>query len=82
VSVRDRIESEWPEISKSIRAVVDFVQGKTFIRCDKALPSYLVLIPLIYVRQHFPKQWDDAKDRDMFLLRCLMAVRPRQAAPG
>ena len=34
------------------------------------LPTYLVLIPLIYVRYHFPDAWKRAKDRDTHILRC------------
>jgi hypothetical protein len=71
--VRDRIEQEWGEISKAIRDVVDFVRGKTFVRCDKAMPSNLVLIPLIYVRYHYPDAWRQADDVDRFLLRSLLA---------
>jgi uncharacterized protein with ParB-like and HNH nuclease domain len=71
--VRDEIESKWDDISKAVRDVIDFVRGKTFIRCDKAMPSNLVLIPLIYVRYHFPQAWKQAKDVDRFLLRSLLA---------
>jgi hypothetical protein len=70
--VREEIEIKWENISKAIRDVVDFVQGKTFIRCDKAMPSNLVLIPLIYVRYHFSDAWKLAKDIDKFLLRSLL----------
>ena len=48
-------------IADAISAVLDFVRGKTYIRCDKALPSYLVLIPLIYLRFHFREEWTHAK---------------------
>ena len=71
--VRDEIEAKWDNISKAIRDVIDFVRGKTFIRADKAMPSNLVLIPLIYVRYHFPQAWHQAKDVDRFLLRSLLA---------
>lgn len=71
--VREKVENNWGEISKAIQEVLDFVSGKTFIRCDKALPSYLVLIPLIYVRYHFPDTWKTAKDIDVYLLRCSLA---------
>lgn len=71
--VRDKIEAEWCGISKSIKDVLDFVRGKTFIRCDKALPSYLVLIPLVHVRYHFPEAWKNARDVDSYLLRCSLA---------
>ena len=70
--VREEIEKQWKNISKAIRDVVDFVRGKTFIRCDKAMPSNLVLIPLIYVRYHFPQSWQQAKEVDKFLLRTLI----------
>lgn len=71
--VRETIESNWEQISAAIRDVMDFVRGKTFIRCDKAMPSNLVLIPLIYVRYHFPQSWSQIKDVDRFLLRSLLA---------
>jgi hypothetical protein len=68
--VREKIEAEWDGISTAIKDVLDFVRGKTFIRCDKALPSYLVLIPLVHVRYHFPDTWRNARDVDSYLLRC------------
>jgi uncharacterized protein with ParB-like and HNH nuclease domain len=71
--VRDGIEGKWDKISEAIRDVIDFVHGKTFIRCEKAMPSNLVLIPLIYVRYHFPDSWRRARDVDLFLLRTLLA---------
>jgi uncharacterized protein with ParB-like and HNH nuclease domain len=71
--IREEIEQNWETISKTIRDVIDFVRGKTFIRCDKAMPSNLALIPLIYVRYRFPQAWQQAKDIDNFLLRSLLA---------
>ncbi|OHC73573.1 MAG: hypothetical protein A3G18_07955 [Rhodospirillales bacterium RIFCSPLOWO2_12_FULL_58_28] len=71
--VREQIEEQWEKISKAIKNVLDWVRGKTFIQCDKALPSYLVLIPLIYVCYHYPKAWKKATDVDAYLLRCLLA---------
>jgi hypothetical protein len=71
--VRDEIESKWHDIANATKAVLDFVRGKTFIRCDKALPSYLVLIPLIYLRYHLPEAWKQAKDLDSYLLRSSLA---------
>jgi len=70
--VREEIEREWDGISRAIRDVVDFVRGKTFIRCDKAMPSNLVLIPLIYFRYHFHDAWQGSRDIDRFLLRSLL----------
>ncbi len=71
--IRQQIEEEWLNISKAIKAVLDFVRGKTFIQCDKALPSYLVLIPLIYARYNFPEAWDKAKGIENYLLRSLIS---------
>jgi hypothetical protein len=72
-NVRDEIEQKWASISDAVKDVLDFVVGKTFIRCDKALPSYLALIPLIYVRYHFPEAWQTAREKDVYLIRSLLA---------
>lgn len=71
--VREDIEAKWEDISAAIRDVTDFVRSKTYIQCDKALPSYLALIPLIYVRYHFKETWKKAKEVDQYLLRTLLA---------
>jgi len=71
--VREEIENKWQDIAKALKDVLDFVHGKTFIRCDKALPSYLVLIPLVYSRYHFPEQWKTAQGVDNYLLRVLIS---------
>ncbi|MDD5677878.1 MAG: DUF4268 domain-containing protein [Kiritimatiellae bacterium] len=71
--VRGDIEGKWDNIIAATKDVADFVQGSTFIRCDKALPSYLVLIPLVYLRYHFPAAWNTKKDVELYLLRSLLA---------
>jgi len=71
--VREEIESKWDELAEAIQEVADFVRSKTYIQCDKALPSYLVLIPLVYLRFHFPAEWRKATGVDSYLLRCLLA---------
>jgi len=71
--VREEIEARWDALSDSIKAVADFVRSKTYIQCDKALPSYLALIPLIYVRHHFPAAWAAARQVEPFLIRTLLA---------
>jgi len=68
--VREAVESEWQKIAAATKEVLDFVRGKTFIQCDKALPTYNVLIPLIYFRYHFPETWRSAEGLDTYLLRC------------
>lgn len=70
--VREDIETKWEDISAAIRDVADFVRSKTYIQCDKALPSYLTLIPLIYVRYHFSEAWKKANAVDNYLLRTLL----------
>ena len=71
--IRKQIEAQWGQIKRAIQDVLDYVRGKTFIRCDKALPTYLVLIPLVYVRFHHPVAWKRATDLDSYLLRCSLA---------
>lgn len=71
--VRDNIEKEWDNITAAVKDVADFVRGSTFVRCDKALPSYLVLIPLVYLRYHCPVAWHTKKDVELYLLRSLLA---------
>src|SRR5439155_7963242 len=70
--VREEIEGKWDDIIAATKDVADFVQGSTFIRCDKALPSYLVLIPLVYLRYHFPAGWNTKKEVELYLLRSLL----------
>ena len=72
-NVRENIEKYWEDIATSIQDVLDFVRGKTYIQCDRALPTYLVLIPLVYVRYYFPTEWKMAKDMDSYILRCSLA---------
>jgi len=71
--IREKIEEKWDDIAKSLKDVLDFVRGKTFIQCDKAIPSYLVLIPLVYARYHFPESWNTAQGIDEYLLRSLIS---------
>jgi len=71
--VRQEIERQWDQVATSIQDVLDFVRGKTYLQCDKALPTYLVLIPLVYVRYSFPEAWTTAKGLDTYLLRSSMA---------
>lgn len=71
--VREKIESSWDSISEAIRDVLDFVRGRTFIQCDKAIPSYLALVPLIYFRHHYRDAWKQAKGVETYLVRSLLA---------
>src|SRR5439155_19899823 len=73
VGVREAIEEHWDDIIAATKEVAGFVQGSTFIRCDKALPSYLVLIPLVYLRYHFRAAWKMKQNVELYLLRALLA---------
>ncbi len=73
-AIRAEIEQRWGKIADAIKTVLDFVRGKTFIRGDKAIPSYLALIPLIYVAYHHPTAWKAAKHVDNYLLRSLLVA--------
>jgi len=70
---RQELIDKWEDISSAIRDVRDYLYGKTFIRTDKAMPSYLVLIPLIYFRYHFPEKWGTVQNLDEYLLRTLLS---------
>lgn len=71
---KEAIVSQWDELSEAIKAVRDFVVTATYIRSDRAMVSYLALIPLIYLRYRFPKQFAARKaDLVTYLLRALIA---------
>lgn len=71
--IREKIEESWVDIEDAIKDVLDFVRGKTFIQCDKALPSYLSLIPLIYVRYHFKTNWPGVQGVENYLVRTALS---------
>lgn len=72
--VRDEIQAHWDEIEAAILDVQDFLYGKTFVKCDKALPSYMALIPLIYLRFHYKAAWEAAQNVREYLLRTLLTA--------
>ncbi len=69
-----KIKDNWDKIKKSIKEVKDFLCKYTFIRDDKALPSYLALIPLIYFNYKYPEKWKEAKKEELakWLTRVLL----------
>lgn len=71
-SVRQDFVKHWEELSDCVKAARDFLTGKTFLRTDKAVPSYMSLIPLIYFRYKFPEKWDLAKGREEYTLRTML----------
>tara|TARA_R110002049_G_scaffold291383_2_gene475299 strand:- start:5957 stop:7633 length:1677 start_codon:yes stop_codon:yes gene_type:complete len=69
---KEEIIEGWEALQNSIKDVRDFLYGKTFIRTDRAMPSYLALIPLIYFRYHFADKWKRATNLDTYILRTLL----------
>lgn len=69
---KHEIISNWEAIATSIKDVRDFVVSKTYIRSDKALPSYLALIPIIYYRYHYAKKFNVNTTLSEYLLRSLV----------
>ncbi|MYB58348.1 MAG: DUF262 domain-containing protein [Gemmatimonadetes bacterium] len=69
---REAIIEKWNPISKAIKDVRDFLYDKTFLRTDRAVSSYLALIPIIYLRYHFPAKWDSIQRLDDYVLRTLI----------
>lgn len=70
--VREAFVTNWTALSDAIKAVRDFLHGKTFLKSDKAVPSYLGLIPLIYLRYTYPGQWNTTVGREDYVLRTML----------
>ena len=71
-STKQNIMSNWGQISNAIKDVKDYLWGQTYIRSDKALSSYLVLIPPIYFRYRYEDKWSSIKNLDDYILRTLI----------
>src|SRR6185437_5738351 len=56
-TTKENIINNWKAVSEAIKDVKNYIYGKTFIRTDETLPSYLALIPLIYFRYHYKDKW-------------------------
>ncbi|MEH2395565.1 MAG: DUF262 domain-containing protein [Nostoc sp.] len=69
---KEEIVKNWDNIANAIKDVKDFLLGKTFLRTDKAVPSYLALIPIIYFRYKYPKNWSNIEQLDTYVLRTLL----------
>lgn len=61
------IESKWTQIESSINWTIDYINEHTFIRGDKALPSYNVLIPVIYYAFIKNQKIDKSDKHDIFV---------------
>ena len=70
-ATKEAIIERWPEISAAIRDIRDYLHGRTFIRTDRAMPSYLGLIPLIYLRFNYPDKWKTTEGVRDYILRTL-----------
>lgn len=69
---KEEIVEKWDDLADAIKSVRDFVVSKTYIRSDKAMPSYLALIPLIYYRYHYQKKFAANTRLAEYLLRVLI----------
>ena len=73
IETKQDIIDKWVDISNAIKEVKDYIYSKTFIKTHATLPSYLVLIPLIYFRYHYPEKWNSVSNINSYLLRTLLA---------
>lgn len=71
-AVKAAFVSNWVALSDAIKAVRDFLHGRTFLKSDKAVPSYLGLIPLIYLRYKYPEKWNATAGREDYVLRTML----------
>jgi hypothetical protein len=71
--VREKFVSEWDALSDAIKAVCDFLYSRTSLKTDKAVTSYIALIPLVYFRYRFPERWAKAEGKETYILRTLLA---------
>lgn len=69
---REDILDKWEQISDSIKFVKDYIYGKTFIKTDKVLPSYLTLIPIIYFHYKFENKWNQIVNLNDYIVRTLL----------
>ena len=69
------IKENWDKISNATKEITDFLHSYTFLYDDKALSSYIALIPLIYFRYNYPKKWKNT-DKNLisqWLLKILLS---------
>ncbi len=68
------LQNKWEDIKKSIKEVRDFLFKYTYIKDDRALPSYLALIPLIYFNYKYPGNWKNTNKKELakWLTRVLL----------
>lgn len=72
-AVREEFVARWKPLSDAIRAVRDFLFTRTSLKTDKAVPSYIALIPLVYFRYCYPERWEAAAGKETYILRTLLA---------
>lgn len=70
--IREKFITEWKVLSEAIKAVRDFLFSKTSLKTDKAVPSYIALIPLVYFRYKFPDKWATSVGKETYILRTML----------
>jgi uncharacterized protein with ParB-like and HNH nuclease domain len=70
----EEIKTNWDNIKDAIKDIKDFVFGQTYLKSDRALVSYLPLIPLIYYRYSSAQQWRELNKKvlSFWLLQVLL----------
>jgi hypothetical protein len=72
-AIREEFIAKWKALSGAIKGVRDFLFSRTSLRTDKAVPSYIALIPLVYFRYHFGAKWDGTEGKETYILRTMLA---------
>jgi uncharacterized protein with ParB-like and HNH nuclease domain len=69
------IKDNWVRVTETIKDIADFLYSKTYLRDDKALSSYNVLIPLIYFRYNYKNEWKrlDKNNINSWLIKMLLS---------
>lgn len=70
----NKLQENWEDIKGAIQDVRDLIYGNTFLRSDKALTSYVALLPIIYYRVAFQGKWKtkNTKTSLNWLMRVLL----------
>jgi hypothetical protein len=71
-AIREEFITQWKALSEAIKAVRDFLFSKTSLKTDKAVPSYIALIPLVYFRYRFPEKWVATQGKETYILRTML----------
>lgn len=71
---REEVRNNWDRIAAALKDVCDFLHDNTYLRADKAIPSYMCLMPLVYFRYHYPKKWKKVNKSEVadYIIRAML----------